>query len=445
MLRQWLPPNGALAAVLLCRMQSKDSESHRELLSTVKRNLLVAKLCIICFVFAVLHVILDASLGLYESVAVDAAFGIIIAFTYLLNRKGNHRLSKIFVLATFNIMFALFVSVLPTGVGIYLYYFPLIIAASALFETSEKIWRYIFNAVPVLLLILLVANDFDLLPGIGFESPLHVDFYFAVNAFSSAAITTVCVGFMQRLNVISERELMQLAEEVRAKNEHLEKTNAELDRFLYSTSHDLRSPLSSIKGLVNIARMETSDHKLVGYLDMMNDRVEKLDSFIKDIIDYSKNARTDIRYEPVDFKALVEEVTENLKYIEGAEAIKFQSSVSIDHPVSIDKGRLSVVLNNLMANAIKYHDPKKPNQWIGVDVSNSDGTVKVKVSDNGMGIDPEHHARIFDMFYRGTLQSKGSGLGLYIVKETVSKMQGTIAVESTPGQGSSFLITLPIS
>jgi signal transduction histidine kinase len=101
-------------------------------------------------------------------------------------------------------------------------------------------------------------------------------------------------------------------------------------------------------------------------------------------------------------------------------------------------------LNNLLANAIKYHDPKKEEQWIDVQVSNSNDSIKVMVSDNGMGIEPEHHSKIFDMFYRGTFQSKGSGLGLYIVKETVAKMKGTIGLDSTPGKGSSFLITLPL-
>ena len=115
------------------------------------------------------------------------------------------------------------------------------------------------------------------------------------------------------------------------------------------------------------------------------------------------------------------------------------------YDVKADKNRLAVVLNNLMANAIKYHDPKKAVQWIKVEVSNSNGTLKVKVSDNGMGIDPEHHDKVFDMFYRGTLHSNGSGLGLYIVRETVAKMNGTISLDSKPGEGSSFLITLPVS
>ena len=122
-------------------------------------------------------------------------------------------------------------------------------------------------------LALLVVLDFELLPSLQFQSPLDTGAFFAINAFSTAFLTIICVNFMQKLNVSSERELKQLAEEVHTKNIHLEKTNAELDRFLYSTSHDLRSPLSSIKGLVNIARIESTDEKQQRYFAMMIDRI----------------------------------------------------------------------------------------------------------------------------------------------------------------------------
>ncbi len=340
------------------------------LLSTVKRNVLVAKICLFCIFFAFLHIILDASQGLYESVAVDFACAVIISIAYALNRVAYYRTSKIFVLFFLNILFIFFTSVLPKEVGTYLYYFPLIVASSALFDSGEWAFRYFFLAFPVALLCLLIFYDFDILPWLQFKSPINVNAFFAVNAFSTAAITLVCVNFMQTINASSEQELKELAEEINGKNTRLEKTNAELDRFLYSTSHDLRSPLSSIKGLVNIARHETTDEKIQRYFSMMIDRVDKLDFFIKDIIDYSKNARTEIRQEQVDFNSLLAEVTENLKYIEGAESIHFENKVKIAHSVIADKNRLSVVLNNLMANAIKYHDPRKEKQWIEVQVTN---------------------------------------------------------------------------
>src|SRR5690606_7414556 len=141
----------------------------------------------------------------------------------------------------------------------------------------------------------------------------------------------------------------------------------------------------------------------------------------------------------------ITEVADNLKYLEGADSIQVKTDIVLGQAVKADKNRLAVILNNLLANAIKYHDPRKEEQWINVQVRNSNGTIKLRVSDNGIGIDPEHHSKIFDMFYRGTFQSKGSGLGLYIVKETVVKMNGTIGLKSNSGEGSTFSITLPVA
>jgi signal transduction histidine kinase len=344
-----------------------------------------------------------------------------------------------------NLAFVLYARIVPKEAGIFLYYFPLMAASSALFGPAEKKLRYTFIALPFVLLLLLFAPDFSFWEGHPDHSAADTKLFFVINSISSGIIMIMCIDFMQKLNEASENQLQQLAIEVKAKNEDLEKTNTELDRFLYSTSHDLRSPLSSIKGLINIARYDTADKKILGYFNMMIDRVNRLENFIKDIIDYSKNARTELRQEAVDFKSLISEVIDNLKYIEGAEQIEFTNDVTIDHPIQADKGRLSIILTNLMANAIKYHDVRKELRWIKVNISNSNGTVKLTVSDNGSGIGEEHQQKIFEMFYRGTLQSNGSGLGLYIVKQAVEKMQGSIHVESNPGHGASFFISVPVS
>ena len=235
-----------------------------------------------------------------------------------------------------------------------------------------------------------------------------------------------------------------MAKEVEIKNSNLEKTNAELDRFFYSTSHDLRSPLLSIKGLVNITRNETADTKVIRYLDMMTERADRLDLFIRDIIDYSKNTRTELSREIVDVTRLVEEVRDNFQFLEGASNIRFLDNILVDKVIT-DRTRLTVVLNNLISNAIKYHNRNNDNQWIKVNIYPSRKDLNIVVSDNGLGIGEDKQSKIFEMFYRGTETSKGSGLGLYIVKETVEKMNGSIQVESKEGMGTSFIVTIPVS
>lgn len=410
-----------------------------------KRWILTGQVTLYCTAFALLHCLIDFLQGMYPSSALDGGIALIIFICYWLNRKRYSKTAKVTLLLMLNVSLTLYASVAPKEVGIYLFFFPLISISSALFSNEEKQWRYLFMMLPFLMLVTLIVNDFDLLDGFKFEEEGNVSMFFLINVTSSGIIMILCINFILRLNEASEHELQKLAEEVNAKNNALEKTNTELDRFLYSTSHDLQSPLASIKGLINVARYDTEDKKTFVYFDKMTERVNSLEGFIKDIIDYSKNARTELREEPIDFTQLVSDVTENLKYLEGAKDIQFRRNINVDHIVIADKGRISVILSNLVANAIKYHDHKKPERWIDISVSNSNNSLKLKVTDNGSGIGAEHQSRIFEMFYRGTLQSTGSGLGLYIVKQAVERMQGQITVDSTQHEGSAFLVSLPIS
>jgi len=195
---------------------------------------------------------------------------------------------------------------------------------------------------------------------------------------------------------------------------------------------------------VNIAKNESTEAKIKQYLNMMNDRADKLDLFIKDVIDYSKNTRTEVKPEKVNVARLLEEVQENFQFLEGADKIKFQNDIRVKEAVT-DKTRLTVILNNLISNAIKYHQHDQTDPWIKVVMHNGNQTLSIVVSDNGPGIEAGRQAKIFDMFYRGTERSKGSGLGLYIVKETILKMNGTIKVESVQGEGTSFIVKLPVT
>ncbi|HLZ15788.1 MAG TPA: HAMP domain-containing sensor histidine kinase, partial [Cyclobacteriaceae bacterium] len=104
---------------------------------------------------------------------------------------------------------------------------------------------------------------------------------------------------------------------------------------------------------------------------------------------------------------------------------------------------LRVVLGNLIANAIRYHDHRKEEKYVRIYHHLTDSSFSLHVEDNGQGIAPEIHAKIFDMFYRGNESSQGSGLGLYIVKETLTKLSGSIQLSSMPRKGSTFSISIP--
>ena len=408
-----------------------------------KRHKLFERLSIFTTLMGLFHFSQDLISGAKEATMFDALITIVLFSCYLLHRRGYRNTARIIGLSFLNFCFVIYACLVPAEVGIYLFYFPLMGISMAIFDPAERVMRIFFVLLSGTLLISLFVSDFNLFGSYEIVAT-NVHTFYIINLISSAFILVMSIRIILKLNEESERRLHLLAEEIRVKNINLEKTNTELDRFFYSTSHDLRSPLLSIKGLVNIAKNDTSDGKMHRYLDMMTDRVEKLDLFIKDIIDYSRNTRTEVVQEDVNIIQLMEDVKENFQFLEGAEKIQFQNEIKVDKAFT-DKTRLTVILNNLISNAIKYHNYDHINQWVKVSTHNGDSALNIVVSDNGPGISIDRQTKIFDMFYRGTERSKGSGLGLYIVKETIEKMKGSIRVESVEGEGTSFIVRLPVS
>ena len=232
--------------------------------------------------------------------------------------------------------------------------------------------------------------------------------------------------------------------EAKLKNQNLElkKVNRELDRFVYSASHDLRAPLSSILGLIGVTRLEGDQQARDYCLQLMEKSVHKLDSFIKDIINYSRNKRLLIGRDPINFKPLLENIFTDLQYIKKSTRVEKIIEVHNDELFITDERRLKIVLFNLISNAIIYSATLRE-PWMKVIVQVKNGKAIITVSDNGQGIAEEHLDRVFEMFYRASEEQAGSGLGLYIAKETVEQLNGTIEVTSAVGSGTIATIALP--
>ncbi len=222
----------------------------------------------------------------------------------------------------------------------------------------------------------------------------------------------------------------------------LRKTNRELDNFIYSTSHDLRAPVASVLGLITVARSEVKDHNAMNYLRLIEDRVFKLDRVIMDILNISKVKKSELKYEMVDFNALFADSIADVKVLAEGKKIDIRYMASSSNQFLGDYSLTKMVLGNLLSNAVKYHCPDKPDPYIQVDFEKTMGKVSFVVADNGEGIGKEHHDKIFDMFYRASENSQGTGLGLYIVKETLARIGGSVELQSKPGTGTTFKITL---
>ena len=222
----------------------------------------------------------------------------------------------------------------------------------------------------------------------------------------------------------------------------LEKTNRELDSFLYSTSHDLRAPVASLLGLINIAKHDIKDESGQQYVKMMEERVKKLDHIFSDILNYSRNIKTEIILKTFRLGEMVEDVITDVKFNQGADRIRLDYDEQIHHILRTDYYQLKVVLGNLISNAVKYHDAKKPDQYIAIRFQKVDRDVHVSVEDNGIGIAPESQHKVFDMFYRATSEAEGSGLGLFIVQQALEKISARITLVSNLGKGSIFTVII---
>lgn len=236
---------------------------------------------------------------------------------------------------------------------------------------------------------------------------------------------------------------MQYERQLEKQNEELKKANAELDRFVYSSSHDLRAPLASVLGLINLALMEDSSQQKDVYIRMMEGSINRLDRFIQDIINYSRNSRMEVSKDVMDFAQLTADTIDNLSYMDDVNAISFSTSFDIQAPFVSDYRRISVIFSNLIGNAIRYRSRSVDQSVVKVKVKTNAKEATILVEDNGVGIDPEYIDKIFDMFFKASNEKHGSGIGLYIVKETVNMLQGSIMVESKTRIGSTFTVTLP--
>lgn len=267
---------------------------------------------------------------------------------------------------------------------------------------------------------------------------------FIIHIILAGCIFSICGLWAYQFKKYSEIHMELIFKKREIENQELKTANYELDRFVYSTSHDLRAPLNSMLGLIEIAKEDTTEELMLEYFGMLKGSAKKLDGFICDILDYSRNSRMKINNELINFGELINCVTENLKFIgDNNRMVEFKIEISDEASFFSDKNRLITIFNNLISNAIRYQNSQIPNPFVHIKIETSPAETNIFIQDNGIGIDEESQSKIFDMFYRVSQESVGSGLGLYIVKEAVNKLNGDIRVKSQIGEGTTFLIKIP--
>jgi PAS domain S-box-containing protein len=224
--------------------------------------------------------------------------------------------------------------------------------------------------------------------------------------------------------------------------EELKIRNTELDNFVYKVSHDLRAPLSSILGLVNLSKLPGNTDNPMDYIEIIGQKVAALDHFISDVLSHSKNLKMEVSIMQVNLQTIIDQTFTELGYLDGAREIKKHIKIEGIEFYS-DHWRISEIFRNLISNAIKYRQLSNKDSEVTIKIHVDHLRADISFADNGIGITEENLNRIFEMFYRATEQSDGSGIGLYIVKNAVEKLGGQITVASKPDRGTRFNIILP--
>lgn len=228
--------------------------------------------------------------------------------------------------------------------------------------------------------------------------------------------------------------------DLRNKIAELEKTNDELNRFIYSISHELRAPLVSTMGIVNLVKMEGLYDSCGEYWSLIETCSNKLDYYIQKTLQYYKNNKLVSENTLVDFQTLIPGLIDLYTYAD--KETKFTISIDQTEDFYNDAFRIEVILGNLISNAIKYQKEDEENKKVNIHVDINKERAEISIADNGMGILNEHLEKIFNQFFKSKV-NHGSGLGLFIVKEALNKINGKIAVISDLVEGTTFKITIP--
>ncbi|HEY8402545.1 MAG TPA: PAS domain S-box protein [Cytophagaceae bacterium] len=235
---------------------------------------------------------------------------------------------------------------------------------------------------------------------------------------------------------------MDITERKKAEIE-LEEKKKEMNTFIYKVSHDLKGPLTSVIGLIDIAKDETTDVVSKNYFDLIDKCTSKLDHTLGDLLELTRIQIGQPQATVINCEQLIKELSEKLQEQEQVEGFEFKHILLSNELFFSDWNLLSSMLRNIMLNSIRYRKRNISNPFVEVSFDITEDKATIIITDNGTGIDESFQHKVFDMFFRGHPNSTGSGLGLFIAKNAVQKLNGTIHIESTKGEGSKVTIELP--
>lgn len=404
-------------------------------------------ICIRLFFTLFVAMFIQFIVMLKNGTEISAFLSLVLSLLYLSGIRlfyvGKIVQTKNIIFFISNILLFFGASLYGREVNNYLSFVPMLIAVVFIFSNYELKSMVFTIVLTTLNLIVLEMTDYALF---SFMSDGHMNTDY--NRWMVILISVV-FGFLMlyelvKMNKHTEDKLKRLNNNLYLRNEKLKRSNIQLDSFVYRVSHDLRAPLMSIMGIINVVKTEKDPTKVKGYMKYQEQSVKKLDNLIQDVLDISRNAKLNVVIEPILLKEFIDSCIASFSYLEEFSKVK----ITIDFPDTLilysDSRRLKFIFNNLISNALRYHDANKEvSNLIICSDSNIDEQISILFDDNGIGIKEEHLGKVFDMFYRGTDVKSGSGLGLFIVKDSIEKLGGLITLDSIYGKGARIHLVIP--
>lgn len=267
--------------------------------------------------------------------------------------------------------------------------------------------------------------------------------YIAILITLILSVIIIFSFYVNRLRLKKNKVIQQKNEELEEKNSNLKSANEELNRFVYTVSHDLKAPLASVKGLIDVIRLHEVDSTVEEYLVLQEKSLDKLNLFITESLEYAKSSKKGLQIKKIKLSLLINEILEQLEHDNDSQSVKKEILVGDELEVYSDYDRIKSVLHNLITNSIRYRNRHINNSFVKILASSKNNKIFLRVEDNGIGMSENVTQKIFEKFYRANNKVEGTGLGLAIVKENVEKLNGNISIISEVGNGSTFKIMIP--
>ena len=255
-------------------------------------------------------------------------------------------------------------------------------------------------------------------------------------------------------NIVKDRKgtpklIISVAQDVtdrkHAEQELVFKSN-EQDTYLYRASHDLRGPVASLMGLFNVVQTEfKEDEHAMEYFKHYHSSVQRLNKILHNLIDLTKIKEKDVKPSEVALDDIISDCLAAVSTAEHFEKIHFKIRNLIDFKINSDTSSLRTILFHLLENSVNFIQFDNPQPFVKLDIKHESNFLIIEVTDNGQGIKKELQTEVFNMFYRANERSSGSGLGLYIVRYAVEKLNGSIQLKSKEMSGTKISVYIPYS